>query len=317
LLKLAIFIGSIWFVWKELTAQEGIADVWISVKESFANGEWWLIGIAFLLVLVNWGSEGYKWKRLMKKEYPISLSLAVKAAFTGNATGIFTPNRIGGFVGRVMYLPKEQVLVGTMNTFVGNLSQLLATIIFGVVGAFVVAFFPIPIQAIGNVEMGQFVVEPLLFAGGFSLGLVLLLLVYFFPGALIDFVFRFKYFRKYNDRLNFLKDHSKLLLLEALGWSLFRYLVFAIQFYLLFIFFGADMNFGTCLMLIGLLYLTISLVPTLLGKLGFRELVVIAFFGAYIPEAEATSASLMLWMLNVALASIIGGILVLFVKKRE
>jgi len=316
LLKLAIFIGSIWFVWKELTAKEGIEAVWVRVQDSFVDGEWWLITIAFLLVFLNWGSEGYKWKRLMKKEYPISLSLAVKAAFTGNATGIFTPNRIGGFVGRVMYLPKDQVLVGTMNTFVGNLSQLIATIIFGVIGAFVVAFLPIPIEAIGNEETGQFVVEPLLFGGGFALGLVLLLLIYFFPSALIDFVFRFKYFRKYNDRLNFLKDHSKTLLLEALGWSLFRYLVFATQFYLLFTFFGADLNFGVCLMLVGLLYLTISLVPTLLGKLGFRELVVIAFFGAYIPEGEATAASLMLWMINVAFASVLGGILVLFVKNK-
>ena len=46
----------------------------------------------------------------MKKEYPISTSIAVQAAFTGNAVGIFTPNRIGGFIGRIMYLPKDKAL---------------------------------------------------------------------------------------------------------------------------------------------------------------------------------------------------------------
>ena len=81
----------------------------------------------------------------MDKEYKISLTVAFKAAFAGNATGAFTPNRIGGFVGRVMYLPKEQVLTGTLNTFVGNLAQFLSTIIFGIISAIAIQWIPINI----------------------------------------------------------------------------------------------------------------------------------------------------------------------------
>ncbi|MBL4706070.1 MAG: flippase-like domain-containing protein [Flavobacteriales bacterium] len=311
-LKLAIFIGAIWFVWRELSENNNIEGIWSQFVDALSTGNWWLIVLALLLMVVNWGSEGYKWKRLMKKQYPISLLLSVKAAFAGNATGIFTPNRIGGFIGRVMYLPKEQVLVGTMNTFVGNLAQTLATFIFGVFGAFALVCWPIPMDSIQGVY-----IDPLMPGIGFGIGLIFVLLIYFFPGVLVDGINKVKFLKKYGEKLHFLKEHGKLLLLEALLLSLFRYFVFAFQFYLMFIFFGVKIDFLSCLMLVSFLYLIISFIPTLFGKLGVREGVAIPFFYHFATEGEATSASFMLWTINVALAAVIGGVLVLFIKKKS
>ena len=39
-----------------------------------------------------------------------------------------------------MYLPKDKVLIGTLNTFVGNLAQLIATVVFGVFGSGLISF---------------------------------------------------------------------------------------------------------------------------------------------------------------------------------
>ncbi len=299
-------------VWHQIASQDNLPEKWMTIKETFISGDWWRVILAFLLVFVNWGSEGYKWKRLMKKEYPVSLVTSVKAAFAGNATGIFTPNRIGGFVGRVMYLPKEMVLVGTMNTFVGNLAQLLATIFFGVIGAFALIYIPIETKPIQNVQ-----IDPWYPAVGFSIGLLFLALIYFFPDKWIGILSRVSFLNKYMEKVQFLANHSRVMLFEVFVWSLFRYVVFAFQFYLLLTFFGATFNFFTCLMLVGYLYLVISLLPTVFGKLGVREVASIGIFGWFLAEIPTTTASFLLWMINVAFASVLGGIFVVLIRRRK
>ena len=78
------------------------------------------------------------------------------------------------------------------------------------------------------------------------------------------------------------------------------------------------MDFLTCLALVGYLYLTITLIPTFLGKLGVREGAAGLIFCAFSPSVSATTmASLLLWMVNVAIAAIIGGILTLFIKRAK
>ena len=287
--------------------------MWIRLVASFSNGDWWLVFVAFLLLFVNWGLEGYKWKRLMENEYSISLAVAVKAAFAGNATGAFTPNRIGGFVGRVLYLPKEQVLTGTLNTFVGNLAQFLATIIFGVVSAVAIQWIPISIGTFSNFGFEPWVPALVFIFIGF-----IFLHIYFFAEAWLNVLFRFKAMKNWKERFQFLARHSKQLLAEVLLLSLLRYLVFAIQFYLILLFFTVEIDFLICIALIGYLYLVITLVPTLLGKLGVREGVACVIFSTFSPSVLVTTmSSLLLWMLNVAIASLIGGVLVLFIKKKK
>lgn len=271
-----------------------------------------MVLVAFLLLFVNWGIEGYKWKRLMDKEYKISLTVAFKAAFAGNATGAFTPNRIGGFVGRVMYLPKEQVLTGTLNTFVGNLAQFLSTIIFGIISAIAIQWIPINIGKFNNLDF-----EPWIPALIFGFIGFIFLHIYFFADAWLTVLFKFKVMRNWKEKFQFLARHSKQLLAEVLLLSLIRYLVFAIQFYLILLFFSVQVDFLICLVLIGYLYLVITLIPTMFGKLGVREGAACVIFSAFSPSFLITTmSSLLLWMINVAIAALIGAVLVLFIKKR-
>ena len=305
---------AICFVVLKIRAEENTAEVWYRIRESFFNGNWWFIVVAFVLLFFNWGIEGYKWKRLMHREYPISLFLAVKAAFAGNATGAFTPNRVGGFIGRVMYLPKDKVLIGTLNTFVGNLAQLIATIFFGVFGVLIIHLFSVKMCVGSNQTELVFWVVALII----GLCSLVLIHIYFFTGVWMDLFFRLKWFKRYEEKFKFLALHSKSVLLEVLFYSLVRYLIFAFQFYLTLSFFDVDINFMICLALIGYLYLTITLVPTFLGKLGVREGAAGLIFCSFSPSVSATTmGSLLLWMINVAIAAIIGGILTLFIKKNK
>ncbi len=298
---------------QNIRSQENAKEVWSRVSKSFIDGNWWPICLALALLFLNWGLEGFKWKRLMHREYPISTLVSVKAAFAGNATGAFTPNRIGGFIGRVMYLPKDKVLIGTLNTFVGNLAQLIATVVFGVFGSGLISFQSIRMCTGEQSETASWIIGGLV-----GLGLIVLLHLYFYTSAWLNLFFKFKWFARYKDKFEFLSQRSKLMLAEVLFYSLLRYVVFAFQFYLTLSFFEVHMDFLTCLALVGYLYLTITLIPTFLGKLGVREGAAGLIFCAFSPSVSATTmASLLLWMVNVAIAAIIGGILTLFIKRAK
>ena len=65
--------------------------------------------IALILVPVNWGIETFKWKYLIKKIEYISFSKAFKSILSGVTIGIFTPNRMGEFAGRIFYLESDEI----------------------------------------------------------------------------------------------------------------------------------------------------------------------------------------------------------------
>ena len=54
-----------------------------------------------------------------------------KAVFLGITVSIFTPNRIGEFGGRIFCLKSADRIKGVIITILGNVAQLLVTIIFG------------------------------------------------------------------------------------------------------------------------------------------------------------------------------------------
>ena len=82
-------------------------------------------------MFVNWSIDAIKWQFLVSKLEKVSFWLALKAVFLGITVSIFTPNRIGEFGGRVFCLQQADRLKCIGNNF-GNITQLVITIIFGV-----------------------------------------------------------------------------------------------------------------------------------------------------------------------------------------
>ena len=55
----------------------------------------------------NWGIEAKKWQVLMKPIEDLSWWTACKATLTGLSFAMNTPNRIGEYAGRILYVKKE------------------------------------------------------------------------------------------------------------------------------------------------------------------------------------------------------------------
>ncbi|HZX59563.1 MAG TPA: hypothetical protein VFE54_12585, partial [Mucilaginibacter sp.] len=89
------------------------------------------MSVVFLLMLVNWLLESFKWKYLTRELVKISAWKAIEAVFCGLTWAIFTPNRIGEYGGRVMFLPPAKRIQGVFVMAVGSFGQNVITNFLG------------------------------------------------------------------------------------------------------------------------------------------------------------------------------------------
>ena len=84
-----------------------------------------------LLMVVNWVLESFKWQYLARTLVKISVWESIEAVFCGLTWAIFTPNRIGEYGGRVMFLPNRKRIHCVVAMAVGSFGQNVITNITG------------------------------------------------------------------------------------------------------------------------------------------------------------------------------------------
>ncbi|MDG0974213.1 MAG: lysylphosphatidylglycerol synthase domain-containing protein [Crocinitomicaceae bacterium] len=247
-----------------------------------------------LLVPVNWGIEFVKWL-LIAKSVGTSYSMRKYGAslFTGISTGIITPNRIGNFIGRVIYFDYKERALLTLGTLYGNLAQFLATVFFGLVGLYFTSNTAVGLQ-IGDWLLGF----------GFFAVVGAIILYFVFPFVPLR---RFNVFKRRLNTLLIFQKSSKRTFLLLFFLSGARYLVFILQFTLLLIAFGADFSYELIYSLY-VLYFASTLTPNLImGKLVVRETIGLVVLAEVVSNPMIIlTASLSLWVINLGIPSLIG-----------
>ena len=259
----------------------------------YLHNSWYLL-LAVLLVLPNWGLEFLKWFVTVRAvDHKTSTSNIIRSLFAGISTGFVTPNRLGNFIGRMLYFKGRSRSFLILGTLYGNLAQFLASFFFGLIGFFHIA--PLVLYADEKSYIAY---------SGFILGGLSILLYILFPFLPIEDARRFK--RRYNVLVLFRKG-SKRLVLPLLLLSLFRYLIFVMQFSLLLVAFGAEYTHELIYALY-LHYVIVTLIPSvLMGKLVVRETVGLLVLGSFIPDKMIiVAASLCLWLINLAFPALLG-----------
>ena len=94
----------------------------------------WMFFSVVGLMLVNWGIEARKWQLAIRRIQPIPFQKALKAIFTGTTLAFFTPNRMGEYMGRILYIEKGKRIQAVSLTIVCSMAQLLVTLSAGLVG---------------------------------------------------------------------------------------------------------------------------------------------------------------------------------------
>lgn len=285
-----------------------------------ADGFYLSISIVFILLIVNYLLESIKWQFFIGKLEKVSLPNAFKAILTGISISMFLPNRVGDYLGRIFILKKANRIRAILSTILGSMSQLIATIFFGSLSV----LFAFPKYMDMSEQFNIWV-----YAGLFLLVIISLFTIIF---AYLNFgVFSaiikkisgrgYRKIEKYAEvfSLYHVYDLSYVLII-----SLLRYLVFSFQFVLLLWIFKINISYFDAMILIGLVYLGLTIIPTIaLTEIGVRGSVSIFVFSFYFqfvgntnPQLElgVVAASTALWLINLVFPALVGAIFVFNLK---
>lgn len=259
-------------------------------------------------VLVNWFFEAVKFSVLLKPIQKINYKTSLKAVLAGITVSIFTPKRIGDFGGRVFVLEKSNRVKGIFATILGSYSQLLITICIGLI------LLPAYLKVNELLANRLFTSIHIFFIG--TVVILLSLFVYFNIPVFGRILLKFKFLKRYGKFIDFVGLYTKPDLLQILGLAALRYAVFSCQMFALLQFFGVQINFTDAFIGISQVYLYMSVMPTLaLGELGVRGSLSVWVLGAF---SQATTgilaASVLIWVLNLAIPAIIGNYFLLKFK---
>ncbi|WP_161888317.1 lysylphosphatidylglycerol synthase domain-containing protein [Pontibacter russatus] len=259
-----------------------------------------LLLVTAALIPVNWGFEALKWRLLGQKIERLSFRQAYRAVMVGLTLGFITPNRLGDYAGRVLELKSQQRLEAIGAIFLGRFCQLVATVLAGSVGLayFILRFYW---------HLYPSVCLSLIFLL-LALNLIVLLLLYN-ARAMVAVVAGIKPLRQFVPYIAVMAAYASPELTRLLLLSLSRYCVFLLQFILLLILFGVQLSAVEYICGVSGTFFLKSVVPSvsLLSDLGMRELSAMYLFGLLGQERlQVLSASLSLWLLNIAVPSAVG-----------
>jgi len=272
--------------------------------------------LLFVMMIINWGLEAFKWKLLIEQAEEVSYRRAYQAVLGGLAVSVFTPNRAGEFIGRVFILKKTEPLKAILLTLIGSFSQLLVTVVLGTVAYLFFAPEYLPTLMYDSTWI----------VTGFSVTLatasLFMIIAYFNISVLhrISILIPASYSEKIKNGINAIAACPRHLLIKAVLLSTLRYFVFSAQFYLAIRMTGLPFTAGQCMMVIPVIFLALAAIPTVaLTELGVRGSVSIFLFSLLAGnnglDASASlavvTASTLIWILNIAVPSF-AGVLVIF-----
>jgi lysylphosphatidylglycerol synthase-like protein len=261
------------------------------------------IGVVCLLMLMNWGLEAFKWKYLLSPVKSVSYPTALQSVFCGISFSIFTPNRIGEYAGRILFLPFGYRIKGVLIAIVSSISQLIITLCIGVFGfGFLIA------ESFHWNSNGSYLIIILAIVVS-----VILIWVYFHLQVfqkLISRWVKFKFVRKTIKALHVLSSFPEKQLFFVLGISLVRYIVYSVQFLLLLIIFDVNLTFLESAMGIVSVFLIQTLVPLpAIAELGWRGNVSVEIFGLFSQNQYGiVAATTFLWFINLIIPALAGSV---------
>ena len=265
-----------------------------------------------MLMFVNWGIEARKWQLAIRGIQIISFKRALKAVFTGTTLAFFTPNRMGEYVGRILYINEGKRIQAISLTIVCSMAQLLVTLVAGVTGLLFLKKHLISNSV--STSVGSWINFSVIFIAGIVL---ILALLYFRLRWITKLVNRSPRINKYVDYIEVLDNFNATVLLRILSLCLLRYTVFVLQYFLVFQLFNVEVNWWQTFWSISVVFLILAIVPSmaLLTELGIRwkaSIDLVALFSSNITGILASS--LAIWVINLVIPALIGSLLILGIK---
>jgi hypothetical protein len=277
-------------IYKKVLENENWVQYGETLKSQFltiSTGQWIVL---LLLMCCNFFIESIKWHHVVAQTNPISLSKSVRSVFVGQSFAFFTPNRIGEYVGRTLFLEEGNKMIGMAQMAWTSYAQLLITILVGSLALTInLPFYPWLKWA-----------SPLL-------GVV----------ATILFFYK-KEWKGWAVYFNILQipAASKVRLLFL---SFIRYTVFTLQYVWAAHMLGIQISLIDLVSSIAVLFLCLSILPTIsITELVIRGQLLLLILAPFYPiKIMIISLSTLIWVVNFLLPAIIGTFLLLGYRLKQ
>nr|WP_307876421.1 lysylphosphatidylglycerol synthase domain-containing protein [Parapedobacter lycopersici] len=302
-IKITILLLVAWVLYHKLNNHQNLMEFNRLMRNLGAGTVAITLTIVVVLMFVNWILEAVKWKYLCRYIERISLWQSIQAVFCGLTWAAFTPNRIGEYGGRVMFLKPRKRIFGVVAMGVGALAQLVLT---SVAGSLSIAWFTVRFFDIGWWgEIGMWVLA-ISYAGIF-------LLLYFnvrWIDRLIRHIGFMKRFYRFFELLNrYDRRELTIIFLQSLG----RFVVFTSQYCILMLVLIPSIDFVPMLLMIFILFFVQAALPTLdLFDFGLRS-VTASYLYSHITDHDIAVMAIAscIWFINLILPAILGSVFVL------
>ena len=292
LVKLLIVAGAFYFIYNQLANNDKLD--WQQFIVLFKKN-WSVLGILFLLLLsfLNRYFEILKWQNLVSVIKNISVGEATKQVLGALTAGIFTPNGVGEYAGKVLFFDKSKTKKIVFLNLICNGIQLILSVFFGVLGLFYLGFTIWVLAIIGLC--------------------VVLFLIFFFSKKI-----KIKG-NSIETLMGKINEIPKAVHQKNIFLAVCRYLIFSHQYYFLFLAFDVDLPYFTMMATIAAVYFLASSLPTFqFLDFAVKGSVAVYFFGILnVNEWIVIFISTLMWFLNIVLPVIIGSYFVLNFKMKR
>lgn len=305
-----LFVIISYSLYRQVAQQPDLEQRWQQIKQGWPSTTFLL---ALCLMFLNWGIEAAKWKLLVNHVQPISFFRAYQSVLAGCSVTMLTPNRIGEYGGRMLFIEPQHRIKAISLTITGSISQLLITMIMGCLGLFFLRYFSHP-DGNALTVLPHFWGDVLIY---FSVSCTLLLFLFYIRiGWLVRLLEKLPALTKVTRHIAVLDEFTTLQLVRLLALSLLRYGVFVMQYVLLLKALQVDIGFGLSFWLITVFYLVLAVAPTI----GFLELPVRVKASLQLMQLYSSNtlgiqtAALAIWLINLVLPAVMGSVLILGTK---
>jgi uncharacterized protein (TIRG00374 family) len=260
--------------------------------------------LTLILLLPNVYIQYFKWNYLLKLIKPRATFFeSISSLLAGFTFGFITPGRLGEF-GRAFFVKDCPWIKVVGLAVIDKLYSVTIVILLGAGGMLFVL----------NLLLHHFFIFLPIFI--FTLvALTLMLYLVFHPDFIRSFLYNINIMLPFRKKIKLLisslDNFHKPQALTLLGLSLLFYTIFFTQFYLLTLAFEWITPWDAFVAISSTL-LVKSLLPISLGDLGVRESAAVFFFSQVgVLKTTAFNASIMLFLINILIPSLVGLILIL------
>lgn len=262
------------------------------------TGQQYLLWLCIALMPVNLVLEAWKWKLLAGSAQPLSFGEAFSSLLGGIAFSMITPNRIGEYPGRILYLKRKNTFRLISVSILGAVAQMLTLFIYGLAG---IIYYNMTFP-------GLLPLIILILAIVVTVGIGVLYWSFERWAPLFE---KIKWLRKFHVYGQLLKRFTNKEQWIILLISMLRYSIYTAQYLILLKWMNVNLPVFQGFLMCALFFWVIAVMPSIaLAELGQRGQVSLFLFRNFSDNLVGIlGATAGIWCINLVLPALVGSVL--------